>query len=130
MAGSGRLRQVQAMRYAILSLAGLLLAAPAHATGGFVCSTASEPKIEISVGFGHVPGAPIFGERLTVGGEDIPVEAPQWWLDGEELRLLLTDEQANEQVALVHARWNDATHTFDGTVEYRGRTSWVRCYEG
>ena len=118
------------MRYAVSAAAALLLAAPAHATGGMQCSTASDPRIEISVGFGHTAGAALFAERLWVEDEDVPVEAPQWWLDGEELRLLLTDEQANERMAVVRARWNDATHSYDGTVEYRGRTSWIHCREG
>ena len=120
-----------AMRHAPTSVAAaILLASPAHATGGMQCSTASDPGVEISVGFGHTAGSSLFSQRLWVDGEDIPVEAPQWWLDGEELRLLLTDKQASERIAVVLARWNDATGSFDGTIEYRGRTSWIRCREG
>ena len=119
------------MRYAVLFAATLLVpTAPANATGGMQCSTASDPRIEISVGFGHAAGSPLFAQRLWVGEEDIPVLAPQWWLDAEELRLMLTDEQANDRLALVRARWNEETHTYDGTVEFRGRTSWIRCREG
>ena len=131
MPGSGEPRYVGAMRY-VIALAALtalsFTAAPAHATGGFHCRTASEPKIEISVGFGHVVGTPIFGERLSVDGKDIPVEAPQWWLDDSELRLLLTDKQANERLAVVRATRNG--DTYDGSVTYKGKRYWIRCYEG
>jgi len=119
------------MRSLLIALPVLaMLASPAYATGGFVCRTASEPAIESAVGFGHTAGSALFAHRLQVDGRDVPVEAPQWWLDGEEVRLLLTDEQANERVAVILAQWNGETQTYDGTVEYRGRTSWIRCREG
>lgn len=129
MAGSGRALHQLSMRKHLLALSALiLLASPAHATGGFTCTTASKPTIQISVGFGHVAGAPIFGERLSVDGKDIPVEAPQWWLDDSELRLLLTDKQANERLAIVKAKRNG--DTYDGSVTYQGKRHWIRCYEG
>ena len=117
------------MRYLILaSTAAILAAAPAHATGGMSCRTASDPEISIDVGFGHSAGSGLFMARLWVDGEDIAVQAPQWWLDGEELRLLLTDEQASERLAVVRATRNG--DTYDGSVTYQGKSHWIRCYEG
>lgn len=119
------------MRYATATIVLALFAAiPAHATGGFNCKTASDPAIALDIGFGHTPGASLFLQRLRVGDENIPVRAPQWWLDGEELRLLLTDEQANERLALVRTRWNEEARAYDGAIEFRGRSHWIRCREG
>ena len=57
----------------------------------------------------------------------IAVDAPQWWLDDDELRVVLTDTQANERLAIVKAkRKGDA---YDGTVVYQGRRHWIRCRE-
>ena len=114
-----------------LALAATLasIAAPAHATGGYLCKTADGSDIAISAGFGHVPGAPLVGTQLRVKDKSLPVRAPQWWLDREELRLLLTDTQAMETLATLRARWNEQSHTYDGSVEMRGKQRWVRCYE-
>ena len=117
------------MRTLILASAAAILAAvPAHATGGMSCATASNPEISIDVGFGHTVGTSLFMARLWVDGEDIAVQAPQWWLDGEELRLLLTDEQASERLAVVRATRNG--DTYDGSVTYKGKQHWIRCREG
>lgn len=116
------------MRKHLLALAALgLIASPANATGGMTCSTASKPTISIDVGFGHTAGSGLFSARLSVDGEDIAVVAPQWWLDDEELRLLLTDEQASERLAVVKAKRNG--DTYDGSVIYKGNRHWIRCYE-
>ena len=116
------------MRKYLIAFSALgLLASPAHATGGFQCRTAASPTIDIMLGFGHTAGSALFSERLRVDGKDIPVEAPQWWLDDSELRLVLTDAQANERLAVVKAkRKGDA---YDGTVVYQGRRHWIRCRE-
>lgn len=116
------------MRSLLIALpAFAMLASPAHATGGFVCRTASDPSIEIAVGFGHTTGSALFATSLQVDGGDVPVEAPQWWLDDSELRLVLTDPQANERLAVVKAvRKDDA---YDGAVMYQGRRHWIRCRE-
>ena len=116
------------MRYLILATAAAILAsAPAHATGGVSCKTASDPQIAIDVGFGHTAGAALFSRRLHVGDEEIAVDAPQWWLDDTELRLVLVDNQAMERLAVVHATRNGAT--YDGSVRYNGQQHWIRCYE-
>ena len=116
------------MRKHLLALSALaLLASPAYATGGFQCRTAADPRIEIMLGFGHTAGSGLFSQRLRVDGRDIPVDAPQWWLDDDELRLVLTDDQANERLAVVKARRNGGT--YDGSVIYRGTSHWIRCYE-
>ena len=103
-------------------------ATPAAATGGMVCRTAGPQPIEISLGFGHVAGAPLISSRLTDNGRIIPVRAPQWWLDNDEIRLLLTDPAAGKREALLRARRNG--HVYDGSLWRGGKRRWVRCREG
>ena len=113
---------------AILGLIGLsAIAAPAQATGGFLCKTASGPQVEIALGFGHVPGAPLVGHRLRVDGKLIASNAPQWWLDGEEMRLELTSPDAMKSLLVM--RTKRVGYHFDGQVEYDGRPRWIRCKE-
>ena len=104
------------------------IAAPAQATGGFVCRTAGERPVEVSVGFGHVPGSPLIATRLLDGGRDVPVSQAQWWLDDSELRLLLVGPDAGRQEVMVKARRNG--HTYDGSLWRNGLQQWVRCREG
>ena len=103
---------------------------PAQATGGFVCSTAGARPIHVSVGFGHVPGAPLLRDvtRLTDNGRNVPVTAPQWWLDNSELRLLLADPAGMRREAIVKARRNG--HVYDGNIWRSGKRHWIRCREG
>ena len=108
----------------------LAIAAPAQATGGFVCRTAGSQPIEVSVGFGHVPGAPLITAvtRLVDNGRNVPVTAPQWWLDNSELRLLLADPSAMRREVIIKTRRNG--HVYDGSLWRGGRRHWVRCREG
>lgn len=104
------------------------LATPAAATGGFVCRTAGPDPIEVSMGFGHAPGAPLFLTRLVDNGRNVPVIHPQWWLDNEELRLLLADPTAMRREVIIKAERNG--HVYDGSLWRNGKRRWVRCREG
>ena len=112
---------------AIPALAAAVVAAPASATGGFLCKTASKPAIEVAVGFGHVPGAPLVAKRLRVDGKEVPVLAPQWWLDGKEMRIEFTDTDAMQKLLVMRTTWNELY--YDGQVTWRGKTHWIRCKE-
>lgn len=100
---------------------------PAHATGGFVCRTAGANPVEVSIGFGHVAGAPLIARRLLDGGREVPVQDAQWWLDNSELRLLLIDPGAQREEVKVQARRNG--HVYDGSLWRDGKRRWVRCRE-
>jgi hypothetical protein len=103
----------------------LLAATPAHATGGLLCRTAGPRPVEIGVGFGHVPGAPVVALRLLDNGRNVPVTHAQWWLDNSEVRLLLIAPQATREEALLRARRNG--HVYDGSLWRAGKRRWVRC---
>lgn len=119
------------MKTKLLALPLVLFAAvPAKATGGFVCRTAGADPIQVSIGFGHAPGAPLISSatRLLENGRNVPVIAPQWWLDDNELRLLLADPSAMRRELIVKAKRNG--HVYDGSLWRGGKRRWVRCREG
>ena len=111
----------------MLALLLVLPASPALATGGLVCRTAGSAPIELSVGFGHVPGSPLILTRLTDDGRVVPVQSAQWWLDNREMRLVLVDRGAMREELVLRARRNG--HVYDGSVVRGGRSRWVRCRE-
>ena len=80
------------------------------------------------MGFGHAPGAPLFLTRLVDNGRNVPVIHPQWWLDNEELRLLLADPTAMRREVIIKAERNG--HVYDGSLWRNGKRRWVRCREG
>jgi len=102
-------------------------AAPARATGEFVCRTAGPRSVEVSVGFGHVPGSPLILTRLTDNGRIVPVQSAQWWFDNQEMRLLLIDPNARQEQLKLKAKRN--RYTYDGTIWRNGQRHWVRCRE-
>ena len=119
------------MKKLLLALSlSMLAATPALATGGFVCRTAGNQPIAVSVGFGHTAGSPLLRDvtRLSDKGRRVAVVAPQWWFDGTELRLLLTDPSALRREAIIKARRNG--RTYDGNLWRGGKRYWVRCREG
>ena len=117
------------MRKAFLLLPLILaFAAPAKATGGLVCKTAGSDPIEVMVGFGHVPGSRLIATQLVDNGRTVPVEEAQWWLDNNEMRVLLISPQALREEVRIHATRNG--DTYDGSIWRNGLQRWVRCREG
>ena len=115
------------MKRLLLALLLLLPASPALATGSFLCRTAGARPIELSLGFGHVPGSPLILTRLTENGRQVPVQSAQWWLDNREMRLVLISPDAMREEMTLRARRKG--HVYDGTVVRSGRRRWVRCRE-
>lgn len=116
------------MKRFLLVLAVILLGAtPAHATGGFVCRTAGDRPIEVSVGFGHVPGSPLILTRLLDNRRQVPVTSAQWWLDNSKLRLILVNPGVVRQELELRAKRNG--FVYDGSLWRGGRRRWVRCRE-
>ena len=113
-------------RFALAVLLAVLPPA-AQATGGFTCRTAGARPIEAVVGFGHVAGSPLILTRLTDNRRAVPVRSAQWWLDDRELRLVLTDPNAQRRELIVKARRNG--RTYDGDLWRGGKRHWVRCRE-
>lgn len=108
-------------------LLAFVAAPPAQATGGLTCKTAGDRPIEVSLGFQHGSGAPLFLSRLRDNGRDVPVSAPQWWLDDQEVRLLLFEPNEHSQQLLLKASRNGPV--YDGSLWRGGKRRWVRCRE-
>ena len=104
-----------------------LAVSPAFATGGLVCRTAGARPIEVSVGFGHVPGSPLILTRLRDNGRQVPATHAQWWLDNDEVRLLLIAPNAHREELKLRARRKG--HVYDGSLWRGGKRRWVRCRE-
>lgn len=115
------------MKRLLLALVATAAATPAYATGGFTCRTAGADPVEVSVGFGHVPGSPLIARRLLDRGRNVPVTDAQWWLDDRELRLLLVAPQAGREEVKIRATRNG--HVYDGSLWRNGMQRWVRCRE-
>ena len=105
----------------------LVGATPANATGGLVCRTASGRPLELSLGFGHVPGSPLILVRLLDASRKVPVSAAQWWLDNQEVRVVLVGANSMEQELLLRARRSG--YAYDGSLWRSGKRRWVRCRE-
>ena len=110
-----------------VAVAAFGLATPAQATGGLVCRTAGSKPIEVSLGFGHVPGSPLILVRLLDAGRNVPVSAAQWWLDNQEVRVLLISTGALKQELVLRARRTG--FVYDGNLWRSGKRRWVRCRE-
>ncbi|AKQ40834.2 hypothetical protein CP97_00365 [Aurantiacibacter atlanticus] len=76
-----------------------------------------------------MPSAGLFLARLVEGRKEIAVTATQWWLSASELRLALVSPDAITEELILIASWNEASHTYDGSVWRAGRQRWVRCRE-
>jgi hypothetical protein len=114
-------------RLTVLASAALFVAAPAHATGGFTCKTSGARPVEVSLGFGHVPGSPLILTRLSDNRRLVPVKSAQWWFDNEELRLVLIDPGATRRELVLRARRSG--QVYDGSLWRGGQPRWVRCRE-
>src|SRR5688500_11572845 len=115
------------MKHLLLALLLVVPASPALATGGFVCRSAGAAPIEVSIGFGHVPGSPLILTRLADNGHQVPVQSAQWWLDNREMRLVLINPEAMREALVLRARRSG--YVYDGSMVRGGRSRWVRCRE-
>lgn len=94
------------MRTTFTALAVLAAASPAAASGGISCATDSGPmELAIQGGVTHGMGSPLFAFQATAGTSDkrVPPDfqrvefaqpnVAQYWLDGQDLRLVLYRER-------------------------------------
>ena len=90
-----------------------------------MCRTAGGDRIEVALGFGHVPGSPLILTRLRERDREVPVSQAQWWLDDKEMRVLLISPQAQRREVEIRARRNG--HFYDGSLWRGGVQRWLRC---
>ena len=75
-----------------------------------------------------MPGSPLILTHLLDNGRDVPAQSAQWWLDNEEMRLVLIDPDAHREQLKLKARRNG--FVYDGTLWRNGKRRWIRCREG
>lgn len=115
-------------RLALLSVPLALLATtPAHATGGLFCETAGANSIQVQLVIGHTAVSNVVQARLTDAGTEVPVTVAQAWLEDNELRVDLTDPNAERhELRLLAKRKGE---NYDGSIWRGGKRRWVRCVE-
>jgi hypothetical protein len=105
----------------------LALATPANATSGLICNTAGPHPIEVGMVIGLTVVSSVVQARLNDDGRDIPVHVAQSWLDDGEIRLDLTDPNAERHELRLRAK-SKGDH-YDGSIWRHGKRRWVRCLE-
>ncbi len=110
------------------ALVSLLIATPAHATGGLICRTAGSHPIEATFVISHTVVPSVVSARLRDSGRDVPVRVAQSWLEPNELRLDLVDLNAVRHELRLRVKRNG--RTYDGALWRAAKRRWVRCREG
>jgi hypothetical protein len=117
------------MRFVLVSLPVALFAAtPAFATGSLICRTAGAHPIEVQMVIGLTAVSNIVQARLNDDGKDVPVVVAQSWIEQHEVRLDLTDPNAERHELRLRAKAR--RNGYDGSIWRRGTRRWVRCSEG
>lgn len=114
-------------RIMLALLLAFVAATPAYATGGMTCSTAGPRLIDVELVIGHTVVSNVVQARLTDNGRDIAVTVAQAWLEPNEIRLDLTDPNAERHVLRLRARRRG--EAYDGSLWRGGKRRWVRCRE-
>ena len=104
-----------------------LAATPVHATGGLHCQTAGPRPVSVSLVIGLTAVSHVVQARLSDNGVNVPVTVAQSWLDRNELRLDLTDPNAERHELRLRARAKG--DGYDGSLWRHGKRRWVRCQE-
>ena len=115
------------MKKLLFALPLTLLATPAFATGGLICSTAGPRPIDVAAVVSHTAVSAVVSARLMDGGRQVPVAIAQSWLEPSEFRLDLTDRNATRHE--LRLRVKRSGRTYDGSLWRGGKRRWVRCRE-
>ena len=109
-------------------LVAFFAASPAFASGGLLCRTAGARPVEVRLVVSHTAVPAVVSARLIDAGRDIPVALAQAWLEPDEVRVDLTDRNAQRHELRLRAKRNGRYH--DGSLWRGGTRRWVRCREG
>ena len=109
-------------------LVAFFAASPAFASGGLLCRTAGARPVEVRLVVSHTVVSTLVSARLIDGARDIPVALAQAWIDPNEVRVDLTDRNAQRHELRLRAKRNG--RYYDGSLWRSGKRRWVRCREG
>jgi len=116
------------MRRLFLALPLLVAAAPpAHATAGMSCQTGGREPVEVELVISRTIAAALVSASLIDNGKLVETSMAQWWLDGSEIRLILTDPNAEREELVLKARRRG--EVYKGRIARNGRSRPIRCEE-
>jgi len=108
-------------------LAAFFAASPAFAAGGLLCRTSGARPVEVRLVVSHTAVPAVASARLIDGGRHVPVALAQAWLEPNEVRVDLTDRNAQRHELRLRAKRNG--QNYDGSLWRSGKRRWVRCRE-
>jgi len=109
-------------------LAAISSASPAFASGGLMCQTGGARPVEVRLVVSHTVVSAVVSARLIDAGRDIPVALAQAWVEPHEVRVDLTDRNAQRHELRLRVKRNG--RYYDGSLWRSGKRRWVRCREG
>jgi len=113
---------------AAAALAAVALASPAQATGSLLCETTGPRPISVSLVIGLTAVSHAVQARLSVNGVDVPVTIAQSWLDSNEIRVDLTDPNAERHELRLRVRAKG--DGYEGSLWRHGERRPIVCAEG
>ena len=107
---------------------------PAHATGGFSCSTTGEREISIGMSLSRTPipkpvGYAIFidGERYDNDENEPRMHLAQSWFDEDLAMIDVVDAETLEPLLALRTRATEISGVTEGTLTYQGASYEARC---
>ena len=121
------------MKY-IAGAAAVVAVAPAHATGGFSCSTIGEREIAIGMTLGRTPVLQPIGFVIIIDGErhndsegDPRMDLAQTWFDDDHAMLDVVEPETRELLLSLRTSPTEISGVNEGTLTYQGVDYDVRC---
>ena len=118
----------------ITGAAAVIAVAPAHATGGFNCSTTGEREIDIGIALGRTQILEPIGFIIIIDGErhddsegDPRMDLAQTWFDDDHAMLDVVEPETRELLLSVRTSPTEISGVNEGTLTYQGVDYDVRC---
>ena len=118
----------------IAGAAAAVAVAPAHATGGFSCSTIGEREIAIGMTLGRTPVLQPIGFVIIIDGErhndsegDPRMDLAQTWFDDDHAMLDVVEPETRELLLSLRTSPTEISGVNEGTLTYQGVDYDVRC---
>lgn len=102
----------------------LILASPAFATQGMLCSGKGASVYML---FGHAAVSSLVKAEFEIDGVGVPSAVARNWLDEKQTMIDFADPDQMELIASLRLAWHDPE--WRGTFTYNGRKIGVRCEE-
>ena len=108
----------------VLLPVALILASPAAATQGMLCSGKGA---SVHMLFGHAAVSALVNAQFQVDGAAVPSAVARNWLDDKQMMIDFSDPDQMELIASLRLAWREPE--WRGTLTYKGRKIALRCEE-